>query len=125
MDHERCQLGRLGFRAPLSGELFGCYEYDCGGEGCLASEKDSVGLADEWKVERGQSVASGWKNIVCFAMSEEYGRLILVDYELGAGLDLFDRVSEDDVLGPGSYPFYYLRHFLGCSHDYILSPIVC
>ena len=69
-------------------------------------------------------MSSGGKDIVGFSVTEEDCGFEFVDYELGAGYYLFNWVSPDDIVGTGLSPFYYLRHLLLNSYDYLLPPVI-
>src|SRR6266571_2321196 len=64
------------------------------------------------------------EHVVGLSVSKEDRCLVLVNDQLGPGLNRLDRIPVDDVVRPSTKPFDDLRHFLGSSYDYILSSIV-
>ena len=68
---------------------------------------------------------SSWsEDVVCFPVSEEDCGFKLVNYELGAGGYLFDRVSPDDIVWSRVSPFYYLWHLRLYSHYDLLPSVI-
>src|SRR5439155_10084358 len=106
------EFSSLSLCAPLAGELFGRDIDDGGCKGCLAAEEDSVCRGYQRQVQSCESVSTCREDVVCLAVFEEYGQLILVNDQLCSVGYFFYWVSPDDVVWACTSPLYDLWHLL-------------